>query len=186
MPSETDEAKRDLRRRMRRLRAGLDADGLADAGRRIAERLRDLAAVRQAAIIGTYHAIRREVPTDPIRDVVEARWAIPRIEHDAMVLVLEVEPLVDGPFGIPTSTGPVVVPQVVLVPGLAFDVEGRRLGWGGGYYDRYLVAHPPVVTVGLALDAAIVEQVPADPHDQRIDFVVTPTRSWRSGKADIE
>ena len=67
--------------------------------------------------------------------------------------------------------------DVIVVPGRAFDIEGRRLGRGGGFYDRFLdrFAHRPAL-VGLALDAQIVEVVPAEAHDIPMDFVVTERR----------
>ncbi|MEO0603272.1 MAG: 5-formyltetrahydrofolate cyclo-ligase, partial [Myxococcota bacterium] len=65
---------------------------------------------------------------------------------------------------------------VVIVPGLAFDPAGHRLGWGAGYYDRWLHGRD-VIAVGLALDEAIVDEVPADAHDQRVHAILTPTRT---------
>lgn len=66
--------------------------------------------------------------------------------------------------------------DVVLVPGVAFDGDGRRLGWGGGYYDRLLAAAPSVTRVGVCLQAGLLESVPAEEHDERMDLIVTPTR----------
>lgn len=62
-----------------------------------------------------------------------------------------------------------------LVPGLAFTEDGTRLGWGKGYYDVFLTQNP-VCTVGLAFDVQIVKDIPADPHDRRMDFLLTETR----------
>lgn len=67
--------------------------------------------------------------------------------------------------------------RMIVVPGLAFDQHGARLGQGGGHYDRLLVrlratAHPGLV-VGLAYASQIIEAVPCEPHDQRVDLVVT-------------
>ncbi len=64
--------------------------------------------------------------------------------------------------------------QVVVVPGLAFDNEGGRLGRGGGFYDRWLADRADgVLTLGVAFACQVVERVPMEPHDRRVDAVVT-------------
>jgi 5-formyltetrahydrofolate cyclo-ligase len=68
--------------------------------------------------------------------------------------------------------------DLILVPGLAFDRIGHRLGRGRGYYDR-LLAESHVPTCGVAFDQQIVEQIPAEPHDVRLTCILTPTR-WQS------
>ena len=66
----------------------------------------------------------------------------------------------------------------VLVPGVAFDARGHRLGYGGGYYDRLLaLMAPSVPRVAGAFDLQVQEDVPAAPHDLTVDVVVTPTRT---------
>jgi 5-formyltetrahydrofolate cyclo-ligase len=77
--------------------------------------------------------------------------------------------------GIPAPDGPPVVPDVVLVPCLGFTRSGYRLGYGGGYFDRWLAAHPQVTAVGLAWSACEIgeaELLP-QPHDQRLILVLT-------------
>ena len=67
----------------------------------------------------------------------------------------------------------------VLVPGVAFDPAGRRLGYGGGYYDRLLPhLRPGVPRIAGAFDVQIVDEVPVDAHDLAVDVVVTPTRTF--------
>jgi 5-formyltetrahydrofolate cyclo-ligase len=88
--------------------------------------------------------------------------------------------LVEGAFGI-SEPGPeaTVFPlnqlDLVLVPGLAFDPRGRRLGRGKGFYDR-LLAQVSGVKCGVALDEQILEELPAEPHDIIMDYILTPTR----------
>jgi 5-formyltetrahydrofolate cyclo-ligase len=98
-------------------------------------------------------------------------------------------PLTPGPFGLlePAATAPEVAAEaleVVIVPGLAFDAAGRRLGFGGGYYDgafadRREPGHAP--RIGLAYDFQIVERCPADDADVGVDLVVTEARIVRAG-----
>lgn len=67
--------------------------------------------------------------------------------------------------------------DLILVPGLAFDRHGNRLGQGGGYYDRYLPSlRKDCLVVGIAFDEQIVDEVPCGPNDCKVDYIVTPTR----------
>ena len=69
---------------------------------------------------------------------------------------------------------------MILVPGLAFDLRGGRLGRGRGYYDRFL-AGATGLRVGVCFEDQIVADVPLEPHDLRMDFVVTPSSICRCG-----
>ena len=83
------------------------------------------------------------------------------------------DPLLPERFGTLRPDGPVIVPDVLLVPLLAFDRAGRRLGYGGGYYDRTLAALPGRRTIGCAFAAQEVGTVPTGPHDQTLDQIAT-------------
>jgi 5-formyltetrahydrofolate cyclo-ligase len=77
--------------------------------------------------------------------------------------------------GLPTSQGPVVEPDVLIVPCVGFTAGGWRLGYGGGYFDRYLARHPGLTTVGVAASLA---EIPAgewqpEPHDEVLSLIVT-------------
>lgn len=81
--------------------------------------------------------------------------------------------LTPGPFGTQQPNGAVMVPDMLLVPLLAWDQAGRRLGYGGGYYDRTLASLPHAQTIGCAFAAQEVECVPAGPHDAAMDAIAT-------------
>jgi 5-formyltetrahydrofolate cyclo-ligase len=89
--------------------------------------------------------------------------------------------LQDGGFGtrVPPQSAPVIVPRVLLVPLLAFDRAGYRLGYGGGFYDRTLAQlradQPDTLAVGVAYQAQEVDAVPVDRYDQRLDMILTET-----------
>jgi 5-formyltetrahydrofolate cyclo-ligase len=70
-----------------------------------------------------------------------------------------------------------------IVPGVAFTLEGRRVGRGKGHYDR-LLSSVGGVKCGVAFDEQIVEAIPVEPHDVRMDWIVTPTRLARLGGLD--
>lgn len=81
-------------------------------------------------------------------------------------------PSVHDECGIATSTGAVAVPDVVLVPCVGFTREGFRLGYGGGYFDRWLAAHPGVTTIGLAWSGAETH-FPVEAHDRALTVILT-------------
>ena len=92
------------------------------------------------------------------------------------------DPLVEGAFGIPVPlpSQPQIEPDVLLVPLLAFDERGYRIGYGGGYYDRTLTQlkrSGDPLAVGLAFDEQQVPQVPIEETDIALDAVITPTRT---------
>ena len=94
------------------------------------------------------------------------------------------ESLVAGRHGVqePLAGSPEVTPAVILVPMLAFDRAGHRLGQGGGYYDRTLErlrSHGSVLAVGLAFAGQEQAAVPVEPHDQPLDWIVTETEAHR-------
>jgi 5,10-methenyltetrahydrofolate synthetase len=84
-------------------------------------------------------------------------------------------PQVADECGIASSEGAPVVPDVVVVPCVGFTADGHRLGYGGGYYDRWLAAHPQVVAVGVAWSFTEIDLATfaARPHDIALAFVVT-------------
>lgn len=69
--------------------------------------------------------------------------------------------------------------ELVVVPGVAFDPKGNRLGRGKGYFDRYLVSFPHTVRVALAYEGQMLDHVPKDPYDVPVDFVVTDQKIYR-------
>ncbi|MBC6980287.1 5-formyltetrahydrofolate cyclo-ligase [Caulobacter sp. 17J80-11] len=139
------------------------------------------------AVVAGYWPFRTEIDPRPLmRRLMRlgARAALPatppRGSHDPLTFRLwrpEAE-LAPGHFKVhePLEDAPVVVPDLVIVPLLAFDRFGGRLGYGAGHFDRTLEAlraFKPVVAVGLAYAAQEIDQTPLDAHDQKLDGVVT-------------
>jgi 5-formyltetrahydrofolate cyclo-ligase len=137
--------------------------------------------------VSAFLAIGEEIDTLPlIERAVAAGCAIglPVIEHKGAPLLFRRwapgEPLAEKAWGIrePLPTAALVEPDLLLVPLLAFDAAGFRLGYGGGYYDRTLArlrSMKRVVAVGVAYDAQRVDAVPRDRYDEPLDWVLTPT-----------
>ena len=113
---------------------------------------------------------------------------LPRMEGEDQPLRFHVwekgQALIPGPYDIyePAPAAPTFQPDIILVPLLAFDARGARLGYGGGFYDRTLAVHPYAKAVGIAFDSQEVDHVPTDAHDQRLDAVLTPSgyRAFKS------
>lgn len=153
------------------------------------------AAFGAAQTVLLYIPIRGEVPTDRIAAAALAqgkRLVLPRVQAEPKKLWLHAwsgrsEELVTGAYGIlePGADWPLVPPgeiDLVVVPGVAFDRQGVRLGYGGGYYDRTLpsirAGNPRSVALGLAYGFQVVTQLPAGPYDQRMDGVATEAGIW--------
>lgn len=118
--------------------------------------------------IGLYIPIQNEL--DP--SLLLNPWScLPSIENQQLVFRAYQEPLVDGPFGTRISTGEIVVPRVVVVPGIAFDVQGYRIGYGKGYYDQYLQSHH--CKIGFVHHSFMVEHIDGEDHDVAMNMIVT-------------
>jgi len=166
----------------RRKAQAADPDGHA-AG---AVRAHFLAHIKLAphAVIGGYWPIGTELDVRPLMIALHQRGhvcALPVVHRRQPLVFHRWQPddkLVRGVFDIrvPDHHTPVVDPDVLLVPLLAFDARGMRIGYGGGYMDRTIPAirsRKPLLTVGIAYAAQEVTRVPTDRYDQRLDWIVT-------------
>ena len=136
----------------------------------------------QPTSILTYLAFRNEPDLGLLFGLLpQIRWVVPRIEGRRLVLhPYDPAHLVRHRFGMlePAADLPVVDPatlDLVLVPGVAFDRRGGRLGFGGGYYDR-LLPTTPALRVAVTYDECLADTLPCGEHDQRMDWIVTPSR----------
>jgi 5-formyltetrahydrofolate cyclo-ligase len=177
---------------MREVRRSLSHAHRREASARVCGRLAGLPELSWARGVLAYNATSEEI--DPFAAVVRirssgARVAMPRVAapHElALHWVDEPAELVSGAYGIlePGRHAPPADPGVIdvaLVPGVAFDAEGGRLGFGGGYYDVLLPKLPArCLMIGLALDEQMVEAVPVGPDDARVDMIVTPSSLLRA------
>ena len=185
-------AKAAARHAARSARCDLGANECAHAAERVAEALLALPELAEAHVVLGYGATPEEL--DPALALAEltalgVTIAYPRIEAPGVLgihTVLDPSELVSGPFGLrePSADAPRIDPaevDAVIVPGVAFDEHGRRLGYGGGYYDRLLpLLRPDCARIGLAFDEQLLPQIPAEEHDEHVDLVVTPTRVIRA------
>lgn len=190
-----DEAKHQLAKKMRPLRR----EAHYRAGREAAEDLwlqfqdarRQGLVIDGDDVVSGYWPIRDELD---IRRILTGlydqgiRCALPVVEgHDKPLRFRRWQPgldLVQRSFGLsePPESAPVLTPRILLLPLLAVDSRGHRLGYGGGYYDRtlaFLRQSAPIVAVGIAFEVQRVPDVPHDGRDAVLDWVVTENSVYR-------
>lgn len=149
----------------------------------ICERVCAMPIYQSATAVHCYLPIRSEVDTWPLiaNAVAHSKQvAVPLVTPDAAEIghgwLDSLDALETGAFGIRQPRNPRAVPpgawSLVIVPLLAFDRRGYRLGYGKGHYDRMLASHAST-TIGVAFAAQEVAQVPTEPHDVRLDWIVT-------------
>jgi 5-formyltetrahydrofolate cyclo-ligase len=149
---------------------------------RICQHLQTCSQFTHAGTILVYQSCRQEPDLTGLFDRTDKQWGLPRcVGKDLIWHVWQPsEPLQKGAYDIlePAFDAPVLTPDKVdlmLVPAVAIDRQGYRLGYGGGYYDR-LRAHPlwsDIPTLGITFDFAIVESLPLDPWDLPLDALCT-------------
>lgn len=148
-----------------------------------AELLADVLARHAGLPLSGYMPMRTEIDPLPAMATYQGPVAVPVIMGAAQPLRFRQwspeSPMVAGEFGarVPIE-GPWIEPEVLIVPLLAFDTRGYRLGYGGGFYDRtleYLRARRRTLAIGFAFAAQQIDQVPVDATDQRLDLIVTET-----------
>lgn len=177
------QAKRELRRTVLARRDAIPARERAERSRRIADRVLALPEVLEARTATVFWSFGSEVETAPLIERLHgagARVALPRIESGDLVAVVYApgDPTRPTPFGAMEPAGGEIAEvdeiDVVVAPGVAFDRGGRRVGYGGGFYDRFLVRlrfGVPVISIAFALQ--VVDEVPQGRMDRRVDAIVT-------------
>lgn len=181
--------KTNARRTARAARAAAHA---ADphAGRKLAEQFPDQLWPKVRQVVAGYAAIGDEMDPLPLLETFaleQARIALPCVVAKDQPLIFRSwtldQALEPGAFGTrePSASHAELTPSLVLVPLVGFDLKGRRLGYGGGFYDRTLEAlkaQGPLTVVGLAYEAQRLNKVPAESHDVRLDWVVTESSAY--------
>ena len=146
--------------------------------------------VPAGATVGLYRADTGEAPAGSYaRHFMENGHtiALPRIESldSPMTFHVHTDPygetdLVEGPMGLmqPAAEAQIVEPEVLFMPLVGFTERGERIGQGGGFYDRWLAAHPDTLAIGMAWDVQRVDRLPVEDHDMPLTAIITPTRIY--------
>jgi 5-formyltetrahydrofolate cyclo-ligase len=157
----------------------LDSGEIARLSKRVQEFVINSKEFKSAKVIGAYYAFGSEVKTDLIIEKAKAlgkKVALPSVEGESLAFyeLSSGKYLVKGRFGImePLPYGPVDKMDLLVVPGIAFDKKGYRLGYGKGYYDKFL-AKKDLFSIGLAYSFQLIESLPKGEYDKRLDAVAT-------------
>lgn len=187
-----DDERKTLRRRKLEERDGLDADIREQKSLCIRNNFLSIAEVALARTIMLYLNFRSEVETLPLWEILykkNIKVIVPLTVLEPPHLVAyqiddpqqELQPGYCGILEPRKSIARIFDPaaiDIVVVPGAVFDAAGGRLGYGGGYYDRFLAQQAPqALRVALAFDMQIVERVPIMEHDERMHYLVTENRN---------
>ena len=142
-------------------------------------RVAELPGYRDATTVMAFVGMRTEPDTDPLfaRLAAEGKQLLlPRVEGGRLVVCAGDGPFAASAFGVQEPQGPGLDPGVVdfvVVPGLAFTADGRRLGYGGGFYDRFLPTVAGVPNAGVCFAEQLVDELPWGPRDVRVERVVS-------------
>lgn len=181
-------SKAQARAHYRKLREAMAAAEVRARSAALCQRLAEWDLVREAKRVMAYIAFRNELDLAALFEALpDIEWIVPRVVRQQLVLhPYDPQHLVRHRFGMlePAADLPIVAPEtldVVLVPGVAFDTAGGRMGFGGGFYDGFLPT-TGALRVGITFDECLADMVPSDAHDQRMDWVVTPTHTLKASE----
>ncbi len=181
--------KKELRKEIQGLRKAHTDQEIHEMSLKILERVQELPVYQEAEVLYAYMDCRHEVET---RDLIGTAWkagkrvAVPKVTGQEMqfyYITSFEEDLDAGSFGIqePKETNPASEERaLLLMPGVAFDEACRRVGYGGGFYDRFLEAHPQLATLALAFEFQVKEAVPYETFDIRPARIVTEKRVYET------
>lgn len=172
--------KRDIRRKIKAMKQMLLESEKAEAAERAFARLEETAAFIMAERILMYHSLPDELSTHGFLRKWGSRkhFYLPRVNGVNLdILPYEESRLELGAFHIEEPTGNDTVSaediELVIVPAVAFDRKGNRLGRGKGFYDR-LLSETKATKIGIAYEFQIVDEIPVEPHDVAMDIVISP------------
>jgi 5-formyltetrahydrofolate cyclo-ligase len=177
MPSEAAVEKAALRRRMKLVRETVD-DHLVRSVE-LWSLIGALPEYAAAANVMAFAGMGTEPDTVPLHARITAegkRVLLPRVEAGRIVVCEADGEMATSSFGVSEPQGPALEPTVVefvIVPGLAFTADGCRLGYGAGFYDRFLASIPGVPNAGVCFSEQLVDTLPMEPHDIRVDRVIS-------------
>ena len=172
------ETKNSIRQQIKSLKKSISESNKKEATLLVASAIEQLPCFKLASKILLYHSLPDELNTHSMID----KWSenksiyLPRINNND----LEILPANNTELGaskiqepVGTTTIPLSAIDIAIIPGIAFDKSGIRLGRGKGYYDR-LLCQSEVIKVGICYDFQLYDKLPSDPHDIPMDIIITP------------
>ncbi|MCR4842816.1 MAG: 5-formyltetrahydrofolate cyclo-ligase [Eubacterium sp.] len=185
---ETSGVQKDLRASKLEARGALAEERVRELSRAVSQAVMGLPEFAAENVLYSYCPIRNEVDIMPVNlRALERgkRVYLPKTSGDDMAFYQYSEDtgLSPGPFGVPEPDTAEIYDGslgIMIVPGVVFSREGFRIGFGKGYYDRYLDAHPMIVTVGVAYEFQMEDAFPVKNSDAPIDIIVTEENVYRN------
>lgn len=179
--------KKDIRKNILLLREGLSKEESKEKSEKICRKLYEMESLRQAEIIYGYMPIRNEVDIVPLLKKLlkeGKRLALPRVSGDRMDFyeINSLQDVVEGSFHVlepKEYCRKMEAAGLVLIPGVAFDKKGGRIGYGKGYYDKYFAAHnQKLQKIGIGYTIQIVDTIPTTSLDIPLDGLVSEEGIW--------
>ena len=149
---------------------------------------------KKAETVFSFVSMGSEVET---KDILEQAWkdgktvAVPKTGKGRVMVFLKIESFADlqkGRFGVmePVTEAELIPGEddLFLVPGALFDRKKNRIGYGGGYYDRFIKKHPHAILIGVGYDFQLVEEVPVLRHDQKMHRIILPSQTIQVSSAE--
>lgn len=181
----TKMSKKEIRTKMSDLKSMLTKEQILEFSNILYQRLEDIISLDKYDAIYTYISFRDEVQTQRIIEYAfqnKIKIAVPKIINKRMdfYYINKMEDLETGFYGILEPRTNYIAKDnhiLMITPGLAFDNHCNRIGYGAGYYDKYLVEnqHLSIEKVALAYDFQLVDQLDIEPYDIKVDHIITPT-----------
>lgn len=179
--------KQELRKQYKMLRRSLSKTEMEQEAKAVMQRFLSLPEYQSCSDILLYISQDNEVDTIPILQHAKEdgkRIAVPKVygSHMHFHQIAGLEDLKPGAYGIlEPEEGEIFQPEhgIILVPGIVFDEKGHRIGYGGGYYDRYLAHHWELLSVALAYDYQVISEIVCEEFDKQPDIILTASKTYK-------
>lgn len=167
-------------------REELSQKNVEDLSKQVCENILKLSELKDITAVGIYLSLRNEVMVEKLFEPLHAQGKLictPIVSGTKNLDFVRLDSLSDlkkGPGGVrePKVKECILETQIeaLVIPGIAFDPRGYRVGWGRGYYDTFLSKNPNLIKIGAAYDFQIIDRIEAEDHDIKMDYVVTEKR----------
>lgn len=181
--------KRKIRDKIKKLRSDLTKEQVAEDSKLIYNQIIDNKIFERAEVVMSYMSFQNEINTEKINEYIiscRKKLLLPKMLDREIIKAIEYtgEFKIDNSFGIKEPVGEIYNGDIdlIIVPGMVFDREGNRIGYGRGYYDRFLRLYPKARKISLAYEFQILDRLEAEEHDEKIDEIVTKNNIIRIKK----
>ena len=165
-------------------RNSLSKQEVFERSKKIEKNLIDIDNYKKSKVVMFFVSFNSEVNThDMIKNSLKNKTVvIPKLINKDIEpsVIIDFDSLIAGKFGIlePIEIMKIAYKNIdlILVPGIVFDKEGHRIGYGFGYYDKFLRKAPKAIKIGLAFDFQVIDKIPREMHDMPVDLIVTDER----------